>query len=101
MLVKKQGIRSAIDEYVADNPGGHDVTAFVLTRIGEAVFASYVRSAHKGDADAGKKELGALIKELLFEKHPSTKQLETVKVDFKKWPELSGWVTSYTTYDIQ
>ena len=53
-----------------------------------------------GDADAAKQEIGALVKRLLLEKYPSSKQLGSVKVDPKRWPELLNWVANYTTYDI-
>ena len=41
------------------------------------------------------------MKERLFEKYPATKELDLVKVDPERWPQLVGWVASYTTYDIK
>ena len=97
MRVEKQAIRQAIDEYMARDPSGEHVTAYVFDRIGEEDFRSYARAAHRNNIDPAKQEIGALVK-LLIEKFDSVKQLDSLRTDSERWPGLAGWLKNYTTY---
>lgn len=92
-------IRRWIAEYVSQNPGGRDVTAYVLQQIGQHSLDAFCR-ATRATLDQAKQQVGSDVKRLLFEMYPASKQLEQVLVDKIRWPLLAPWVTSYTTYDI-
>lgn len=92
-------VRGWIDEYVDKTPGGIDVTAFVLDRMGREDMEAYAKAANVSP-DQAKQEIGATVKEMLLRKYPASEQLHPVPVNAAKWPNLAGWVGSYTTYRI-
>ena len=92
-------VRIWIDEYVQASPDGIDVTAFVLDKMGREDMETYGKAAHVS-LDQANQEIGATVKEMLFRKYPASQQLHAIPVNQSKWPNLAGWVSSYTTYRI-
>lgn len=96
----KSNIRAAIDEYFHVSPGGLDVTAFVLDRIGQSDMESDARATRR-TIDQAKQEMGRLISsEILPEMFSGVEPLGLVKVDGTRWPELVKWVASYTQHRV-
>lgn len=92
-------IRTWIEEYAQTHPDGIDVTAFVLSRLGQAEVEAHANTAHIS-FDRAKQEIGATVKEMLLRKYPASEQLHPVPVNEARWPDLAGWAGSYTTYRI-
>jgi hypothetical protein len=96
----KANIRAAIEDYFRDSPDGLDVTAHVLDAIGPDDMESDARNTHR-TIDQAKQDLGRLISsEILPEMFFGVEPLNLVKVDAKRWPNLVGWVASYTQHRV-
>jgi hypothetical protein len=85
---------------ITEAPGGLDVTAYVLDKIGQSDFESDVK-ATKQKFETAKQNMGKLIsQEILPEMFSGVEPLELVKVDEKRWPNLAKWVSSYTQHRV-
>lgn len=92
-------VRTWIDEYVNAHPDGIDVTAYVLGQLGREGVEAHSKATHIS-FDQAKQEIGATVKEMLYRKYPASEQLQPIPVNETRWPDLAGWVSSYTTYRI-
>ncbi len=100
MRPTKEGIRQAITTYFDQIPNGLDVTAFVLDRIGREDMERDAKTTHRS-LDQAKQEMGKLIsQELLPQLFFGVEVLDSVRVDTQRWPNLVGWVTSYTQHRV-
>lgn len=92
-------VRILIEEYTASHPGGVDVSAHVLSRLGRESVEAHARAA-KLTLEQAIKEVEATVHELLLRKHPGAQKLELLPAKPEHWPDLAGWVTGYTAYRI-
>jgi hypothetical protein len=92
-------VRTLIDEYLTSHPDGVDVTAYVLTKLGKSSVEAHARAARL-DLGAAAREIDATVRELLVRKHPAAEKLVQIPVRAERWPELAGWVTSYTAHRV-
>jgi hypothetical protein len=100
MRPTKEEIRQSINAYFTGDPSGLDVTAFVLDRIGRDEMERDAKTTHRS-LDQAKQEMGKLIsQELLPQLFSGVEVLDSVKVDAHRWPDLIGWVTSYTQHRV-
>jgi hypothetical protein len=100
MRPTKEGIRQAINAYFTQNPNGLDVTAFVLNSIGHEDMERDAKTTHRS-LDQAKQEMGRMVsEELLPQMFSGVEALCLVKVDGHRWPNLAGWVTSYTQHRV-
>jgi hypothetical protein len=100
MKPTKEAIRQAIDAYFTKNPDGLDVTACVLDRIGRDDMGQDAKTTHRS-MDQAKQEMGKLIsQDLLPQLFSGVEVLDNVRVDAEKWPDLAGWVATYTQHRV-
>lgn len=92
-------VRGWIDEYAQAHPEGTDVTAYVLSKIGREGAEAHAQGA-RIDLGQANQEIGRTVKEMLLRAYPNSQQLPPVPVNEARWPDLAGWVTSYTAYRI-
>lgn len=92
-------VRTLIDEYLAEHPDGVDVTAYVLSKLGRRSVEVHAKAARL-DLGGANREVGATVREMLIRKYPAAEKLVEIPVNPERWPDLVGWVTSYTAHRV-
>lgn len=92
-------VRALIDEYLTNHPDGVDMTAYGLSKLGRISVETYAKAAH---IDLGKtnQEISATVREMLIRKYPAAEKLIEIPVNSERWPDLAGWVASYTAHRV-
>ncbi|HEY0705737.1 MAG TPA: hypothetical protein VGG33_03015 [Polyangia bacterium] len=106
MLPKHKLMENWINEYLAKNPDGLDVTAHVFSEIGRDDFYSYggvnklLGDARQRRIDDEKRKMGMLVLEKLNSMFHVVETLGVVTVNPAAWPTLEGWVSSYSQHRV-